>query len=121
MSPTLRKYSPHLSVLASAKPTQCRALLKTADPGLVKCLCECALNVLKGNVPLSSTHKNKLKHHKKDLRILAARGKPISKKKRILQKGGLLPALLAPLFGTILPALGGAIGNLLIGGIRRRR
>ena len=117
---SLRKYSPHLHVLASSKPAQSRAILKAADSGLVKCICECALNIIKGNVPLSTTHKNRLRRYKKDLRFVAARGNPISKKKRVLQKGGFLPALLAPLLAPVLPALGGAIGNL-IGGIRKGR
>lgn len=33
-------------------------LLRRASPELIKCICECALNILLGNVPLKTREKN---------------------------------------------------------------
>ena len=120
MSAKIRKFTPHLKILATSRPKVCKVLLKSASGDLIKCLCECVLNVIKGNVPLTPAQKRRLKRHKKDLRFLAKRNSSLTKKKKVLQKGGLLPAVLAPILGTILPAIGGAIGNL-IGNIKKKR
>ena len=113
MASKLKKYAHCLHTLASSKSPMCKAMIKNADSGLIKCLCECALNILKGNVPLTPGQKLKLKRHKTQLRQLAKRGQAIGRKKVILQKGGFLPALLAPILGSILPAVGAGIGNLI--------
>lgn len=84
---------------------QRKVLLKTADRRLVKGVCECALNTIKGNVPLTTTQKKKLAKHKNTLRKLSCKNlKSWQNKKRIIiQKGdGFITALLAPLIGTIL-------------------
>ena len=83
------------------------ALLKRADPRLVKNICECALNVLCGNISLSETQKKKLRKHANALRHLAAPGKSLkTKKKFIVQRGGgLLLPLLAPIIGNLIASL----------------
>ena len=98
----LRKHAPVLRAMANCSPAMRKGMVKAADPSLVRCLCECALNILKGNVPLSPTHKRSLGRRKKDLRALASRRGSITGKKRILQKGGFIGSLLAAL-GTLLP------------------
>ena len=113
MSAKLRKYNPHLRTLAVSKPALCKAIIQNAEPDLIKCLCECAMNILKGNVSITPGQKRKLAHHKTHLRNLVKRQVSLSKKKKVLQKGGFLPALLAPILGTVLPALGSGIGNLI--------
>ena len=120
MSTRIRKFAPHLSLMAKSKPKVAKAIVKNAGSDLIKCVCECAMNALKGNVPITGGQKRKLRRYKKDLRFLAGRSNSLARKKRVLQKGGILPALLAPLLGTVLPSIGGAIGNL-IGGITGRR
>ena len=63
------------------------------------CLCECALNVLNGNIPLKPADKKKLKKYKQNLRSLVNRKFSVQKKKKTLnQKGGFLGALLTPVF-----------------------
>lgn len=98
-----RKHTDILRALYYLNAAQRKALLCKADPKLVKYICECALNVLQGNVPLSKGHKEHLQKHAYLLRKLADPGESfINKKKIIVQRGGFLPALLAPLIGTIL-------------------
>ena len=120
MPSKVKKYSNYLHTLAAAKPAMCKAMIKNAEPNLIKCLCECALNILKGNVPLTGGQKQRLKRHKTQLRNLAKRTHSVGKKKKALQKGGLLPALLAPILGTILPAIGSGIGSLISSARRKK-
>ena len=55
------------------------------------------------NVPLSKGHKSRLRKHAKVLRKLAASDITLQRRKNIIvQRGGYLPALLAPLISTIL-------------------
>jgi hypothetical protein len=59
--------------------------------------CECADNILRGNVPLPNLQKEKLKRNKAGLRALTKKSVSLKQKKAILQKGGFLGSLLAPI------------------------
>lgn len=97
MSARLKKNVAMLKLLAKAKPLMSKAIIGAADHELILCLCECAQNILKGNVPLSKCHLKRLQRHRKDVRALVKKHTSKLKKKKILQKGGFLPALLAPI------------------------
>jgi len=103
MAGRVKKYGRELRVLSLASPAFAKKLMKAADKGLVDCLSECAVNILKGNVALNQTQKKKLQRHKYNLRNLAGKKVPLTEKRRILQKGGFLGLLLKP----ILSVLGG--------------
>ena len=61
-------------------------------------LCECALNCLKGNVPLTDGQKQKLCRHKQKLRSLPDKNNSLTEKRELLvQKGGFIFLLLKPL------------------------
>jgi hypothetical protein len=75
--------------------------LPTTDRSLVDCLCECADNISKGNVPLTKPQKEKLKRNKAGLRALMKKSVSLKKKKAILQKGRFVGSLLAPLTGNL--------------------
>ena len=95
---TLKKQFPQLKILKVAKPKQRKELLTQANSELITCICECALNILNGNVQITKTQHKKLSRHAKTLRTIAQRGVSNKKKKDIvIQKGGFLPALLAPI------------------------
>lgn len=109
MSTLIKRNAPLLKLLSKSKPHAVRAIIKDSDKSLVNSLCECALNVLEGRVKLSPTQKKKLKKHKKILRALAYHRKlSLSAKKKHIQKGGFLGALLKPVLGV----LGGLLGGL---------
>lgn len=100
------KHAKVLQVLSDAKPALRTAILQAADSSLVNSICECCYNVLKGNVPLSTPQKTRLSRYKKVIRNLSAKGHSTKQKKQILvQHGGFLPALLAPLIGGVLSSL----------------
>ena len=107
MSQTLKNYVPYLCMLHRSSPKARAILLKRhCSPEFVKCICECVKNVLVGNVSLSKDHKRKLKLHKRSLRKLVLKKTTQAEKKRIVQSGGFLGALLGP----IVKVLGGLFG-----------
>ena len=85
-----------LKVLAKSKPPMCKAIIGAAGHDLITCLCECAQNILNGNVTLRKHHLKRLKRYRADVRKLTKKHTAKHTKKKILQKGGFLPALLAP-------------------------
>ena len=101
-----------LGALSHCDDKQRSAILRTADKSLVKCICECALNVLHGVVKLRDSEKKKLNKHKIVLRRLINRKSSSwkTKKRALVQNGGsFLPALLAPIVGAL-------ISKLFVGG-----
>ncbi len=75
-------------------------MLKVADPDLILCLCECVDNILHGNIKLPKKKTEELAKHAKVLRKIQDRTVPKETKHRLLiQNGGFLPALLAPIIG----------------------
>jgi len=78
-------------------------LKHNCSPEFIKCICECVKNVLVGNVSLSKEHKRRLKRHKHSLRKLVLKKTTQAEKKRLVQSGGFLGALLGP----IVKVLGG--------------
>ena len=102
MSVRIKKQIDFLKVLNKASAKQRQGIIEGANNELIKAICECALNCLKGNVPLTPAQKKKLIRHKGKLRSLANKKCPIAKKKAILkQKGGFFSALLGPLIAGI--------------------
>ena len=95
MSTCLKKNAQMLGVLAHVTPQMCKAIIVAADRELMTCLCECAQNILNGNVPLTKSHLKHLQWYRSDVHTLAKKRAPQHKKKKILQKGGFLSALLA--------------------------
>lgn len=96
-----------LHVLKSCSPTVRKTILNSANPDLIKAICEICMNILNGNVKISSRSKRSLKDYKNSLRkISSTRTSLKSKKKILVQKGGFLPTIL----GAI---LSGVIGNLI--------
>ena len=106
MSKRLNNNASYLHVLAKGTHKQRQGVIQGANKELITCLCECALNVLNGNISLKTADKRRLKKYKQNLRSLADRKLSTQKKKKTLnQKGGFLGALLTP----ILSALGGLL------------
>ena len=98
MSQTLKKYAAYLRMLENSSPkVRNRLAKKNCSPEFIRCLCECAKNVLAGNVSLSPEHKRRLKRHRQSLRKLTLKKTSANAKKKIIQSGGFLGALLGPI------------------------
>src|SRR6218665_2129904 len=73
MSKRLQKYHVQLKLLKEASAIMRKEILKNCNKYLLCCLCECAQNVLKGNVPVTEAQKTKLARFKKKLREFASK------------------------------------------------
>ena len=105
----LRKNGPTLRLLQKAPTPLQKRILEKASSELIGCLCDCAHNVLQGNVEISHHHEQKLKQHKTKLQKLADRKVTLKTKQRIIQKGGFLPILLS----ALAPVISGVLGSLI--------
>ena len=82
--------------------------LQHADNSLIAAICECALNILKGNVELTKAQKAYLSRMKKFIRLLAKKSVSLKKKrKHIVQKGGsfLIPLLVNAAISALITQL----------------
>ena len=102
--PINKSHAEILRALSNLPKKEREILLRYIDLKLTRCICECAYNVLKGNVPLDDKQKTHLKKHATVLRKLARTGDKITHKKKIIQKGGgnFLPSLLITILTTVL-------------------
>ena len=80
-----------------------KAILEYADAELISAISECEHNILRGTVRLTPQEKVFLRMYRTDLQSIVNRKTVVARKRRILQqKGGFLPALLAPLASSVL-------------------
>lgn len=105
MSARIRRHYSLLRWLCTAKPKQARAVIKTADNDIVKAVCECALNVLKGTISVNKKQKRKLRRYKNLMRKLASKSVSVKSKRVLLQKG-------SGLLGLIMPAALSVLGQI---------
>lgn len=94
-----------LRALSLMKPEETKEVLKAADKDLIHSVCECAHNLLNGNVKVAAHKKRKLARYKAIIRKLVKKGDSVkTKKKYLVQKGGgiLVPLLLSTVLQAIL-------------------
>ncbi len=115
---SIKKHADILCVLAKAKPALVKAIIAKAEPSLIKAISECSYNLLRGNITLTPTQIRRLRSYKTAIRALASKKTPLTRKRALLQKGGLLPgALLA----SLAPMLISGIGQAITGSIASRK
>ena len=71
---------PYLQVLVKSKPKLRKLLIEHGPVSMITSICECALNLLKGVIPLTPHQKRHLARYKKHLRGLAS--KKVSQRER---------------------------------------
>ena len=100
----MRRNAPQIERLYRATPAARRVILKNASTDLMNALCEIALNVLKGTIPLSTKQYAQLRKKKSNVRLIADKRINITKKKKKLvnQKGN---GFLIPLLAAAVPFL----------------
>jgi len=104
MSERVKKYLPVLKRIRRLGEKARREYVRKCDKDFIHCVGECAKNVIKGNVPLTVRQMNSLRRKRCDLRALSKRKTSLRVKRKILQKGGFLTALLPPVL-TVLGSL----------------
>ena len=107
MNERVKHLVPHLKRIKRSSVKDRRKMIKCCDKELVNCFCECALNLLKGHVPVNKHQLSSLRRHKHSLKKLVLKKTPINQKKKILQKGGFLGALLTPVLAFLSNVFGG--------------
>jgi hypothetical protein len=92
------------------KGSKRKTTIEEATPDEVRALTEIAANIVKGNFQLDPKTIHKLRKHKHSVRNLSKKSLSHKKKKVFLvQQGGFLPILLAP----VLTALGAIAGKAI--------
>jgi len=101
MSERMRRYLPLLKQINRLGERAKRQLIKKCDREFLDCVSECAKNFIKGNVPLKPAQLRRLRRDRSSVRVLALKKTSLKKKRRILQKGGFLGALIPPVLSAL--------------------
>ena len=101
---------PFLQLLLDTKSDrQRRSLLKTATPSQVRALSEICHEILHGNCEIDDDCRRNLRLHIERLKAIASPELSYGQKKKRInkhsQQGGGFFSILAPILGTILPAI----------------
>ena len=110
MSKLVEKYATFLRRLHKANPKEKKILIKKAkdDPEFLKCMCECAKNVIKGTVQMTASQRERVRRRKQSFRKLILKKTSLKEKRRIVQSGGFLGALLGPIISVLGSLFGGS-------------
>ena len=90
-----------LSYLQSISPRRQKLLIKGADRPNFQAFSELCLNLIKKNIKLSAQQIDKLRPYEEEIYQLSLRKHGVEKRKKLIQSGGLLSALLS----AVLPVL----------------
>ena len=85
-----------------------RVIVCNASTDFVNTLCEIALNVLNGNIPLSDKQYRQLKKKKSAIRLVADKKVGLVKKKKAINQTG---GFLLPLLGAAIPFIASLISR----------
>lgn len=88
--------------LLDANPKLTRAIINSADIGLIKALAEIGLNILKNNLKITDQQKEKFRKYKNVLRRISSKYLTNKKKRKLLtQKGSsIIPLLISTLLSS---------------------
>ena len=100
MSDRIKRNIPILKAILSLGAKERKSFLAHSSEDLILSLCELALNILKGNIPLKKSQYTRLKKHKKWIKLFADKKTSVKKKRRVVQTGG---AFILPLIAAALP------------------
>jgi len=107
MGHRLKEIHKELKKLKRLSPKARVKFFKSCSSDCVIKVCECIKNVLNANLNIKPSHLKKLSRHKQTLRALALKSTSLARRKRLLQKGGFITALLPALIPAVASLLGG--------------
>jgi hypothetical protein len=96
------------------------SIMASAKRELVTTLVDCARAIINQRVPLSSSQYEAIRGRLKDIRALTRPKTSLDERRRILQNGGFLSALIAPAL-SLLPKVVKSIRGLIVKGKARRQ
>ena len=97
----MKTYLPVLKRIRRMGEKAKRQYVRKCDTEFVNCVSECAKNLIKGNVPLNNRQMTNLRRKRNDLRTLSKKKTSLRTKRKIIQKGGFLTALLPPVLAVL--------------------
>jgi len=99
MSHRLKQNASLLQAMTSVKPHLRVHILEKCSNEVIKCLAECALNILKDNIKLNSQQLKNLQRYKQAVRKLADKKLSLKEKRRLLQQksGSTALVILTPI------------------------
>ena len=101
LSPRLRRNAGALLNAHRASEVVKRSVISTAKKDLVMALVECAQQIINGKVNPTETQLRQLRHRSADIARLIDPATNVETKKKVLQKGGFIGAILGPLLGSL--------------------
>ena len=101
MEKRLEKCLPLLSHIMELTRKERRRWIMSCDRELIDCLSECSRNILQGKVPLTDDEYEELRRNKETLRRLALKKTSLAKKRKFLQKAGLVEDILTPVLTVL--------------------
>ena len=104
----MRQHFEFLSYLSSIPPRRQKILIKGADRPLLESLSEICINLLNKRLDLTKAQINKLRPYEKQIYQLSQRSHSLARKKRIVQSGGMLTALLSAVVPALISSIIGA-------------
>ena len=110
MSERVKQFAPVFITLKHLRPKQRKSMLNLMDREQMRAFEEICLNIVKASVPMNEDHLEICKQWRKPLKMMAQERVPLKEKKRILQTGGFLSAIIpvvASLIGGIIGARNG--------------
>lgn len=97
MSSLLERQGAFIRLLYDCPPRQRKSLIQYITDDQLRALSQIALNVLRGNVPITDSYKKKLKRYKDVIRSLASRQiSKARKRKALLKFHAVVPLLIKP-------------------------
>jgi len=97
----MKKFLPLLNRISKLENKEKRQYAKHCNKEFLDCISECAKNILRGNVQLSSKQKTALRRNRQSLRRLSIKKTSLKKKRHIIQKGVFLGAIIVPILVTL--------------------
>jgi len=101
MSQRTKKFLPVLKQIRKMGDRARREYVRKCKKKILDCVSECAKSVIKGNAPLTDRQKTNLRRRRNDMRSLSIKKTSLRKKRKILQKGEFLAALLPPVLSIL--------------------
>lgn len=97
-----------LKLLITCKKNLRNILIQSSDKEQIYSICEIILNLLRGNINISTSNYKKLIQYKKLLRKILKKSS-LKKKKYLIQKGGFLEVLIP----SIISVIGSLVSELI--------
>lgn len=111
-SARVARHGTTLSLLRRAKASVRNKKIKSAPKDLIMALVDVAKALIKGEISMSGRQLSAVKRNERNFRNLVNPSTSVETKKKTLQKGGFLGALLGPLAKIGVPIIGKLMGGL---------